>query len=152
MNARRVAAAAGVIHSSQVKGKQTAAGVAADLEAACLLQSPESAAELAALRDELRAANEALSDAAEKLRENQSRFETLRSLCDAAEHVGIVSGGWFTVEAVRRAAAGVPLPRPDGITQRIAPTQAAQSEGEHYAFVHHDHRLGHDLPELGGQR
>ncbi|MFD9047624.1 hypothetical protein [Streptomyces zaomyceticus] len=49
MNAQRVAAAAKVICESQ-KRKQTAAGIAADLEAACLLQSPESAAELAALK------------------------------------------------------------------------------------------------------
>lgn len=25
-------------------------------------------------------------------------------------------------------------------------------EGEHYAVVHHDYRVGHDLPELGGAR
>jgi hypothetical protein len=23
-------------------------------------------------------------------------------------------------------------------------------DGEFYAYVHHDHRLGHDLPEMGG--
>ncbi|MBZ6211711.1 hypothetical protein KVH31_35020 [Streptomyces olivaceus] len=47
-----------------------------------------------------------------QLAELQERLETIRSLCDAAEHVGIVSGGWFTVDAVRRAANGQPLPRP----------------------------------------
>jgi hypothetical protein len=31
------------------------------------------------------------------------RIETLRALCDAADHAGIASGGWFTVEAVRKA-------------------------------------------------
>ncbi|MFJ4837119.1 hypothetical protein [Streptomyces sp. NPDC088746] len=49
MNARRVNAAAGVILAAQ-KTKQTAAGIAASLEAAGLLQSPESAAELGQLR------------------------------------------------------------------------------------------------------
>ncbi|MFE6931805.1 hypothetical protein ACFVDT_07210 [Streptomyces sp. NPDC057699] len=49
MNARRVNAAAGVILAAQ-KTKQTAAGIAASLEAAGLLQSPESAAELIRLR------------------------------------------------------------------------------------------------------
>ncbi|WP_318205326.1 hypothetical protein [Streptomyces sp. SCL15-4] len=50
MNAKRVSAAADLIHRSQVNGKQTAAGVAADLDAACMLQSPEVAAEMAAYR------------------------------------------------------------------------------------------------------
>lgn len=52
MNARRVAAAAGVIHAAQ-KNRQTAAGIAASLEAAQLLQSPESAAEQLALLAEV---------------------------------------------------------------------------------------------------
>jgi hypothetical protein len=62
----------------------------------------------------------------------------------------------------------------DGITRRIAPTQAlgyeeraaAESDpgrrvawrmlaadvadGEHYAVVHHDYRVSHDLPQTGG--
>ncbi|WP_326592783.1 hypothetical protein [Streptomyces brevispora] len=57
MNARRVTAVAGVIHAAQ-KTKQTAAGIAASLEAAQLLQSPETAAEqltLLAEVDRLRA-------------------------------------------------------------------------------------------------
>lgn len=48
MNTVRVNAAAGVIHAAQ-KTRQTAAGIAAALEAACLLQSPESAAEVNAV-------------------------------------------------------------------------------------------------------
>ncbi len=43
MNARRVDAAAGVIHAAQ-KTRSTAVGIAAALEAACLLQSPETVA------------------------------------------------------------------------------------------------------------
>lgn len=47
--------------------------------------------------------------------------------------------------------------KPDGITQRIAPTQALRElvvDGEHYALVHHAYRpgLGRDLPETGGTR
>ncbi|MEU0157973.1 hypothetical protein ABZ154_03770 [Streptomyces sp. NPDC006261] len=51
MNARRVAAAAGVVCAAQ-KQRNTATGIAAALEAAGLLQSPESAAELVALRED----------------------------------------------------------------------------------------------------
>lgn len=49
MNAKRVTAAAGVILAAQ-KTHQTAAGIAAALEASGLLQSPESADELVELR------------------------------------------------------------------------------------------------------
>ncbi|MDW4900608.1 hypothetical protein RB625_19555 [Streptomyces californicus] len=49
MNAKRVNAAAGVILAAQ-KQRETAAGIAAALDAAGVLQSPESAAELAAYR------------------------------------------------------------------------------------------------------
>ncbi|MFJ5057754.1 hypothetical protein ACIP72_37005, partial [Streptomyces cyaneofuscatus] len=50
MNAKRVSAAAGVVLAAQ-KQRQTPAGIAAALEAAGLLQSPESAAERVALRE-----------------------------------------------------------------------------------------------------
>lgn len=50
MNARRVHAAEGVVFAA-LKTKQTAAGIAASLEAAGLLQSPESAAEVVRLRE-----------------------------------------------------------------------------------------------------
>lgn len=41
----------------------------------------------------------------------------------------------------------------DGVTVRIAPTQALREvpDGEHYAAVHHDYRTSHDLP-LAGER
>ncbi|MEU0102434.1 hypothetical protein [Streptomyces sp. NPDC006267] len=49
MNAKRVSAVAGVIYAAQ-KVRSTATGIATALEAAGLLQSPESAAELVVLR------------------------------------------------------------------------------------------------------
>jgi hypothetical protein len=52
MNARRVRAAEGVVFAA-MKTRQTAAGIAAALEAACLLQSPETAAEQLALLAEV---------------------------------------------------------------------------------------------------
>ncbi|WP_435643813.1 hypothetical protein ACR9VJ_26160 [Streptomyces sp. H49] len=39
------------------------------------------------------------------------RIETVRALCDAADHAGISSGGWFTVEAVRKAISGEAVTR-----------------------------------------
>lgn len=52
MNPRRVNAAAAVVLAA-MQTRQTAAGIAVALESACLLQSPESAAEMAKLRSDL---------------------------------------------------------------------------------------------------
>jgi hypothetical protein len=38
----------------------------------------------------------------------------------------------------------------DGITRRIAPTQALQLEDPHDSPLHHTYRVGHDLPTTGG--
>ncbi|MFE2556029.1 hypothetical protein ACFXGT_08325 [Streptomyces sp. NPDC059352] len=51
MNTKLVNAAAGVVHAA-MQARQTAAGIAAALESVCLLQSPDSAAELTRRRNE----------------------------------------------------------------------------------------------------
>lgn len=105
MSAKRVKAAEGVILAALVGGDSSAAGIAAALEAACLLQSPESAAEARQLQDDITGAclaryeeeqenarlleerhstNEALSDAAEALRVQRDRIAELEA---AAEKV-----------------------------------------------------------------
>lgn len=44
-------------------------------------------------------------------------------------------------------------PGPDAITQAFVPVQALREpEGEHYAAVHRDYRVSHDLPETGGAK
>lgn len=45
------------------------------------------------------------------------------------------------------------LPVPAGSAPRpVRPVRDLVVDGEHYALVHHDYRVGHDLPETGGQR
>ncbi|MFC8271123.1 hypothetical protein ACFUJR_00980 [Streptomyces sp. NPDC057271] len=89
MNARRVNAAAGVVHAA-MQTRQTAAGIAAALESACLLQSPESAAEVFALRArvaeleaERHSTNEWVTDAAEQLRAQRDRIAELETAAAA---------------------------------------------------------------------
>ncbi|MFT2014647.1 hypothetical protein ACMA1D_02180 [Streptomyces sp. 796.1] len=84
MNAKRVNAAAGVLHAAQVRGRVTAAGLAADLEAAGLLQSPATAAEterlrarVAELEAERHATNSALAEVTEALRAAEGRADGL---------------------------------------------------------------------------
>lgn len=103
MNTRRVQAAAGVILAAQ-KTRKTAAGIAIALESAQLLQSPESAAEVAALRDRVASLTESLRDAAGQVAALESELggaaarvaelETLsettkRIMADAAAQVGL---------------------------------------------------------------
>lgn len=85
MNTKRVQAAEGVILAA-LKTRQLAVGIAIALESACLLQSPETAAEMAGLRARVReleaerhSTNEALSDAAVQLRVQRDRIAELEA-------------------------------------------------------------------------
>ncbi|MDX2760790.1 hypothetical protein, partial [Streptomyces europaeiscabiei] len=117
------------------------------------------AARIAELESERHSTNEALDDAVQALRTDRERFETARALCDAADYAGITSGGWFTVEAIRKALGiAAPGPGPDAVTTVFAERAAAETDpgrrtawrmlaqdvmdGEHYGSVHHDYRPG----------
>lgn len=114
MNTRLVKAVADAIDRSQKNGRRTPTGIAIDLHSAQLVQSPETAAEVEALR---------------------------RRVAELEQELAALKAQGRVLRA-----------RPaDGITRLIAPTQALrETHGEHYAAVHHDYRLGHDLPETGG--
>ena len=58
------------------------------------------------MEENLRAVNAGWAVARSRVAELEKateQIETVRALCDAADHAGISSGGWFTVDAVRRA-------------------------------------------------
>jgi uncharacterized small protein (DUF1192 family) len=86
MNVNRVNAAAKTISTAMKQGKKLPTGLAIALEDCCLLQSPEVAEEMAALRArvaeleaERHTTNEALSDAAEALRTSRDRVAELEA-------------------------------------------------------------------------
>jgi hypothetical protein len=167
VNAKRVAAAAGVIHGSQVKGRQTAAGLAADLEAACMLQSPETAAELERLRarvaeleaqrtadhktwqHDLQTARSGQEASAARIAGLEQRLATSRTeaVADVGDWLDEVGQGdaSYLVRTVDI---------PAGRDMKAVPSRALGEvlDGEHYGLVHHAYRVGHDLPETGGQR
>lgn len=125
MNTNLVNRAAGVVLAA-LEQDRTAAGIALALESAQMLMTPETAAELAKLRARVAELE------AERHSTNEALDDAVRELRARREDV-----------------------KPDGITQRIAPTQALRElvvDGEHYALVHHNYRTGRDLPETGGQR
>jgi hypothetical protein len=105
---------------------RTPMGIALAIDAAGRHMSPETAAELEALRVEVAALRE-------------ERHSTNEALDDAVRELRARRGGVA----------------PDGITRAIAPTQALRGltvDGERYALVHYDYRTPRDLPPLGGQR
>ncbi|MCY0960810.1 hypothetical protein [Streptomyces sp. H27-H5] len=71
MNTKRVDAAAGVLSASMKLGKRLPATLAYDLEAAQLLQSPETAAEMAALRDVSALQERVIGDACQLLQKRR---------------------------------------------------------------------------------
>ncbi|OXS35437.1 hypothetical protein [Streptomyces sp. XY006] len=199
MNPRRVNAAAGVIHGSQVAGKRTATGLAADLEAACLLQSPETAAEQVELRTKVeeldflhRTTLPELRREVEHHKDGKARW---RKRAEAAEarvaELEQREAQWAAAERIVSEARdkGTDLidtcliadalgvgAEADGITRRIAPTQALREdvpplrgralldaltveraekahnqrlgiEEPHDSPLHHDYRLGRDQPQ-----
>lgn len=85
MNTRRVNAAAGVIHAAQ-KNTATSTGLAFALEAACLLQSPETAAEQLAQLRELDALRLRVAGLEATLSRLGARAEQ-RHLIDPLDHV-----------------------------------------------------------------
>lgn len=123
MNARRVNAAAGVISAAQ-KTKQTAAGIAASLEAAQLLQSPESAAEVVALRARV-AELEAQAE--------QTRIEAIADVGDWFEEIG-EKGTAYLVRTH-----DIPAARDMRVVSR---------EDPHESPLHHTYAICRDLPEV----
>jgi hypothetical protein len=193
MTTRAVNAAAGVILAAMQQDRRTPTGLAIALDSACLLNSPEHAAEVAKLQAriaELEAA--AYGDAEVRLLNpveqiqhlhacvaaQMSRADTLDRLCreqraqaDQAEEQLAAKDRPVDedpiVYALTDKAAQLPAaPRvrhlrelldrqcdqteADGITRRIAPTQALQLEDPHDSPLHHTYRVGHDLSTTGG--
>lgn len=134
--------------------------------------------ETAALREERHSTNEALDDAIRALRVAQERIAVLeareeivaRFVANRAEYItnlrncnpdnGHDYDRWQGHAAARRQLAqelGLPVawPLEDSATVEKSAAKLARvlapSEGEHYAFVHHDHLKGRDL-DFGSQR
>lgn len=164
----------GIAFAIDAAGRHMSPEVAAELAAL--------RAEVAALRAERHVTNEALDDAVQALRARRddepgglyppampwARLMDHEDLADfldelAAAAIANVDAGAALAE-VEKACGTWRLiaeaqyghntaPGPDAMTRTFVPVQALREpEGEHYAAVHHDYRISHDLPQAGGQR
>ncbi|CAL9348075.1 hypothetical protein SUDANB1_00404 [Streptomyces sp. enrichment culture] len=169
MNTKRVKAAGEVILAAQKRGHITASGWAAALESACMLQSPETAAELAAYRAlELGTPEGRVSAKCEDpkhpvwLRELDDvrgcpwcRVAELEALKPAPIQKCRVCGAGYsygepcsTCDFKARMAAETASTSPDALTQTFAPVAALREDDPFH--LHHTYRLGRDLPQPGG--
>jgi len=153
--ARAVNAAADVIHRAQMNGTRTATGLAIALESAQLLQSPETARELERLRArvaELEAARNA-SDESPRRRNRITRAH-LEAVAD------VYNAAYAEGEPPSRAVADVFGTPYDTATKWVSRARrldlippAAKStvlrEDPHDSPLHHDYRVGRDLPQTG---
>ena len=106
----------------------------------CLEMVAKFRARVAELEAERHSTNEALDDAVQELRARQS------CPCPPADQPGPHQVGCFFD--------GVPVSPPserpvNELTAKFMPV-AAYREDPHDSPLHHDYRVGHDLPELGG--
>jgi hypothetical protein len=156
LNARSINSAAGVVQAAWEQGRQTAAGIAVALDAAGLLMSPETAAELVRLRAERHSTNESVSQADEALRRQRDRIaelETGQQVAFRASHGGRLLGLYSLREdalhhcedALGRAAEYGSCPssweeRPDGTRELFAWTSRDVSSGTGFTVAQVDVR------------
>lgn len=134
--ARAVNAAADVIHRAQVNGTQTATGLAIALESAQLLQSPETAREL------------------ERLPARVAELEAARNGSRPGGHSHPEADDVTPqVQKLRALLAGQRAAQETDPGRRAAWRMLAEPlEDPHDSPLHHDYRVGRDLPETGGAK
>lgn len=159
MNTGAVNSAAGVILAALTQNR-TATGIALALDSAQMLMTPETAAETEQLRARVAELEAAHADAVD-VSETLSRALHDEMLAGSALYAALTMPTTeqerqaaldrFTAVAQRTGQKHAPS-EADGITRQTAPTQALREvpDGEHYAVVHHEHRIPHDLPPIGG--
>ncbi|MEW1638595.1 hypothetical protein AB0469_31625 [Streptomyces sp. NPDC093801] len=126
MNAHQVRAAAGALHAAMERGAATPAELAYDLEAAGLLQSPESAAELARLRARVAQLEaDRYAEVSAWLYKKAREYRSTRN----REHA-------VQAEVLERMAS------------KVARGGIRPTEDPYDSPLHHDYRLGRELPEV----
>ena len=175
--ARSVNAAAGVITRAMENGRQTPAGWAMALDAACMLQSPETAAELVRLRRESetnRVDGQRLIRAEQRTAELEAVLGTHRKDDQAeisrlkariAELGQLLAGKDRPVDedpiaftlTDKATALTPPAPQKDVTRQvrklrNLLAGQRAAVEDPHDGPLSHSYLVGRDMPETGGSR
>ncbi|KPL29095.1 hypothetical protein JI76_28680 [Streptomyces anulatus] len=145
MNARRINAAAGVVLAAQ-KQRNTATGIAAALEAAGLLQSPESAAERAQLQDDITGACLARYEEEQENLRLRARVAELEA--QAAELKADRADRQDDLAGALGHSKGTEWPDLISVAAAATASEARPVEDPHDSPLHHTYALGRDLPEV----
>jgi hypothetical protein len=172
VNVSTIRTAEQVLHAAMQRGTQTAAGLAYALESAQLLQSPETAAELARLRTAWQSARRRAAYSFEmRLVERRAHEDTATELVALRDRVTELEAlKPASIQTCQKCGAGYTLGQPCSTCQFKAEMAAATGvrecgcparferhawgcptlpvEDPHDSPLHHDYRLGHDLPEM----
>lgn len=149
MNARRVAAAAGVVCAA-LEQRNTATGIAAALEAAGLLQSPESAAELVALREQVAALEQHLDTAIAGFNASAMRITELEGQAICPSQMTVSSGTSRCALPVRHGGDHRTAEKNHHWSDEYADAARVRpTEDPHDSPLHHSYAVGRDLPEDG---
>ncbi|MFD4740559.1 hypothetical protein ACFWNQ_24825 [Streptomyces virginiae] len=163
MNTNRVNAAAGVLHAAMQQGKSLPQSLAYGLEAAGLLQSPESAAEL----DRLSRLAESLHQRVDHQREGKARWRARAELAEArvteleAERGAVVADrdaqiiAWLGKKAREYGTSNRESRDKAEAVGRMADKLSRGAvrrphEDGYVSPLHQDHTISHDLPEVSG--
>jgi hypothetical protein len=117
-------------------------------------------AEVDRLRSQVASLNEALTAAAVRMRADAARIAELEAERPRVRTEAIADVGGFLEEVGEKGAAYLVRtvdilaardPEPDAVTTVFVPVASLREpDGEFYGLVHHDWRIGRDLPETGG--
>ncbi|AZM91475.1 hypothetical protein [Streptomyces sp. W1SF4] len=148
MNAHRMNAAAGALRMAMQRGAATPEELAYDLEAAQLLQSPESAAQLARLRTAWRSARERASLAGALYFSEQSNHR--HTLEQRNAHVAELTRLRDRVAELEETLVDLTEPDVDGAGRTYESYQPNPEplEDPHDSPLHHEYRIGRELPEV----
>lgn len=153
---RAINAAAGVIHAAMQQGKTLPASIAYVLDSACLLNSPEAAAELVALRARVAELSPGPCRNASpygRRCDQPSGHDGDHGMADGAGgHFGWPATDDVSPESLHASSGAViDTTRTEDVRPQVADLRALlarQPEGDGYVSpLHRDYRTPHDLPE-----
>ena len=142
---RAISAAAGVIHAAMQQGKTLPVAFAYALDSACLLNSPETAAELILLRARVAELEAAAGDGSTRTVDEDP---IAYALTPAAELGGLDGAPPEALHASSGAVVETAVEDVSPQVRQLRELIGRQREDVYRSPLHHDYEVPHDLPEV----